>query len=77
MIKKLSFKSERKRLDLFFKIRESEANNDGLAEILIEFIKNSEIIPNDNLGELNRIVQIFISKVKNKLKKILETKKIF
>ena len=58
-----------KRLDLFLKIRESETNNEALPEILIEFIKKSEIIPKDKLGELNRIVQIFISKVKNKLKK--------
>ena len=65
MIKKLSFKREIKRLDLFFKIREFKANN----EILFEFIKTSEIIPKDKLGELNKIVQIFVSKVKNKLKK--------
>ena len=58
-----------KRLDLFFKIRECEAKNEALAEIFIEFIKTSEIIPNDKLGELNRIVQIFILKVKIKLKK--------
>ena len=58
-----------KNLDLFFKIRQPEENNEALAEILIEFTKTSEIIPNDKLGELNRIVQIFITKVKNKLKK--------
>ena len=69
VIKKLSFKREMKRLDLFFKIRESKANKEALPEILIEFIKTSEIIPKDKLGELNKIVQIFISKVKNKLNK--------
>ena len=68
VIKKLGFKREMKRLDLFFKIREFKANNEALPEILIEFIKTSEIIPKDKLGELNKIVQIFISKVKNKLK---------
>ena len=56
-------------MDLFFKIREFKANNEALPETLIEFIKTSEIIPKDKLGELNKIVQIFISKVKNKLKK--------
>ena len=45
VIKKLSFKREMKRLDLFFKIREFKANNEALPEILIEFIKTSEIIP--------------------------------
>ena len=54
-------------LDLFFKIHEFEANNEVLVEILIEFIKTFEITSKDKLGELNRIVQIFISKVKNKL----------
>ena len=55
-----------KRLDLFFKIREFKANNQALTEIHIEFIKTSEIISKDKLGELNKIVQIFISKMKNK-----------
>ena len=66
-----------KRLDLFSKIREFKANNEALPEILIEFIKTSEIIPKDKLGELNKIVQIFISKVKNKLKKYCRNYKKF
>ena len=46
-----------------------KANNEALAEVLIEFIKTSEIIPNDKLGEPIRIVQVFSSKMRNKLKK--------
>ena len=66
-----------KRLDLLLKNRKSEANNEALGEILIEFIKTSEIIPNDKLGKLNRAEQIFISKVKNKLKKYFRNYEMF
>ena len=66
--KKFNLKSGMQRLSLFCKVRKFEANNEAHSEILIEIFKASAIILDDVFGILNRILQTYISKVKNKLK---------